>query len=82
MARGLGSERKAPPCPYAAALRGAPPNDQAGRIVVEGPLPDGAAVQEHAAFFVRGLRVYAATVIGAKRRPRRRGVLRGVEIPG
>ena len=42
------------------------PNDQAGRMVVSGRLPDGAAVQEHALFFVRGLRVYSATVIGAK----------------
>jgi hypothetical protein len=34
--------------------------------VLSGRLPDGAPVQEHAVFFTRGLRVYSATVIGAK----------------
>ncbi len=47
-------------------LRGATPNQQAGRVTLDGRLPDGAPVREHAAFFVRGLRVYAATVIGAQ----------------
>lgn len=47
-------------------LKGMTPNDQAGRMVVTGRLPDGTTVQEHAVFFVRGLRVYSATVIGAK----------------
>lgn len=56
-----------PPAPL--AIRGATPNDEAGRIVVDGRLPDGAAVREHAAFFVRGLRVHAATVIGAQPPP-------------
>jgi hypothetical protein len=45
------------------------PNDQAGRMVISGRLPDGAAVQEHAVFFVRGLRVYSATLIGARPAP-------------
>jgi hypothetical protein len=64
-------------------LRGATPNDQAGRIVVEGRLPDGAAVQEHAVFFVRGLRVYAATVIGANPSPQAIEVFfGGLKFPG
>ncbi|MEP7296466.1 MAG: hypothetical protein ABI702_09760 [Burkholderiales bacterium] len=47
-------------------IRGMTPNDQAVRLAVTGRLPDGKAVKEHAAFFTHGLRVYAATVIGAK----------------
>lgn len=54
------------PAPAPLAIRGATPNAEAGRIALDGRLPDGAAVREHAAFFVRGLRVYAATVIGAQ----------------
>ena len=45
---------------------GMTPNARATRLVVAGRLPDGSAVQQHAAFFAHGLRVYAATVIGAK----------------
>jgi hypothetical protein len=47
-------------------IRGMTPNAQAARLTVSGRLPDGAAVQEHAAFFVRGRRVYQASVIGAQ----------------
>lgn len=50
-------------------IKGMTPNEQAARITIAGKLSDGAAVQEHAAFFVRGLRVYQATVIGAKPAP-------------
>ncbi|MEP6876247.1 MAG: hypothetical protein ABI887_17975 [Burkholderiales bacterium] len=50
-------------------IQGMTPNEQAVRVTVAGKLPDGVAVQEHAAFFVHGLRVYAATVIGAKPPP-------------
>ena len=39
------------------------------RVLITGRLPDGAPVQEHAAFFVRGLRVYSASVIGAEPSP-------------
>lgn len=46
------------------ALGGMTPNPQAARFVVAGHLPDGAAVQEHAALFVKGLRIYQASVIG------------------
>jgi hypothetical protein len=52
--------------PVPVQINGMTPNEQAVRVIVAGKLPDGAAVQEHAAFFVRGLRVYSATVIGAK----------------
>ena len=47
-------------------IRGMTPNQQAARVTIVGKLPDGAVVQEHAVFFARGLRVYQATVIGAK----------------
>ena len=47
-------------------VRGMTPNSQAARLSVVGSLPDGAAVQEHAAFFARGRRVYQASVIGAQ----------------
>ena len=46
-------------------LRGMTPNVEATRLRVEGRLPDGKAVQENAVFFVRGLRIYQASVIGA-----------------
>lgn len=57
----------APPVPL--QVKGMTPNEQAVRVTVAGKLPDGAAIQEHAAFFVRGLRVYSATVIGARPSP-------------
>ena len=50
-------------------IKGMTPNEQAVRVAFSGKLPDAASVQEHAAFFTRGLRVYAATVIGAKPAP-------------
>ncbi|HEX7439859.1 MAG TPA: hypothetical protein VF319_07150 [Caldimonas sp.] len=46
------------------ALGGMTPNAASARLVIAGRLPDGTPVQEHAAFFVRGLRVYQASVIG------------------
>jgi hypothetical protein len=39
-------------------------NSQALRLEVVGRLPDGVTVDVHAQFFVKGLRVYQATVIG------------------
>ncbi|HEY4065930.1 MAG TPA: hypothetical protein VGM74_03465 [Burkholderiaceae bacterium] len=50
-------------------VAGMTPNDQAVRVSIEGKLPDGAGVQERAAFFVHGLRVYSASAIGAKLDP-------------
>lgn len=50
-------------------IKGMTPNEQAARMVIAGTLPDGGAVQGHAAFFARGLRVYQATVIGVSPAP-------------
>ena len=60
-AANLGSADAAPQ-PF--AVRGMTPNDAAARIAVSGTLPNGHAVQEHAAFFARGLRAYQATLLG------------------
>jgi hypothetical protein len=43
---------------------GATPNAGSALLRIEGRLPDGRRVTEHAAFFVRGLRLYQATAIG------------------
>jgi hypothetical protein len=62
---------------------GMTPNEQAARLSVSGRLPDGAAVQEHAAFFTRGLRVYQATVIGARPPPQAVDTfIAGLKFPG
>jgi hypothetical protein len=45
--------------------KGATPNDAAARLTLAGHLPDGRPVEEHAAFFARGVRVYQASLIGA-----------------
>ncbi len=50
-------------------IKGMTANAQSARLTVAGRLPDGAAVQESAAFFVKGLRIYQATAIGAKLAP-------------
>lgn len=55
--------------PAPVQIKGMTPNDQAVRVVASGKLPDGVAVQEHAAFFAHGLRVYSATVIGGQPSP-------------
>ena len=47
-------------------LSGMTANAQAALLAMSGHLPDGVAVQEQAAFFVKGLRIYQASVIGAK----------------
>ena len=52
-----------------ARVSGMTPNAQATRLTISGRLPDGAAVQEQAAFFVKGLRVFQASVIGARLLP-------------
>ena len=46
-------------------ISGATPNAESVRLLVDGALPDGRPVVAHAAFFVRGTRVYQAAVIGA-----------------
>ena len=64
-------------------IKGMTPNEQAARLAVSGRLPDGAAVQEHAAFFTRGLRVYQATVIGARPVPEAvETFIAGLKFPG
>jgi hypothetical protein len=52
-----------------AQVSGMTPNAQSAQVAMTGRLPDGAAVQEEAAFFVKGLRVYQASVIGARLAP-------------
>ena len=47
-------------------IGGMTPNPEALRLTVEGRSPGGAALREEAAFFSRGLRVYQATVVGAR----------------
>lgn len=49
-----------------ARVAGMTPNAEAVRVSASGRLPDGAAVQAHAVFFAKGLRVYQGSVIGAK----------------
>ncbi|MEO5843977.1 MAG: hypothetical protein ABIQ33_03980 [Caldimonas sp.] len=44
---------------------GATPNGQSARLVVVGQRADGRRVVARAAFFVKGLRLYQATVLGA-----------------
>lgn len=65
-ATAAGNLQDASPRAAALQIKGMTPNAQAARMTIAGKLPDGAAVQAHAAFFTRGLRVYQATVIGAK----------------
>ncbi len=71
--------------PRSAALQvqGMTPNEQSARLVVSGKLPDGVAVQQYAAFFTHGLRVYQATVIGGA--PSQAAVetfIAGLKFPG
>lgn len=47
-------------------VSGATPNRQAGRVVIDGRLPDGSVVQEHQLLFVRGTTVFQATAIGPR----------------
>ena len=46
-------------------VRGMTPNPMAARLALAGHRPDGSAVQQHAAFFTKGLRVYQDSVVGA-----------------
>jgi hypothetical protein len=48
--------------PY--TLRGMTPNPLAVRLRADGHRPDGTPLQARAAFFVRGMRVYQASVVG------------------
>jgi hypothetical protein len=46
------------------AVRGMTPNENAARWRVAGQLPDGRVVQERAALFAHGTRIYQATMLG------------------
>jgi len=50
--------------PMPLQVDGATPGARAARLSVQGRLPDGRAVQQQVAFFVRGTRVYQASVVG------------------
>ena len=52
-----------------AGISGMTANDQASRVRMAGHLPDGAAIQEQAVFFTRGLHVYQAAMIGVRLEP-------------
>ena len=65
----LANVRGAAPRLALANIAGMTPNPQAVRLSTGGTLPSGSAVHVHAAFFSKGLRVYQATVIGAKPPP-------------
>jgi len=52
--------------PSVFGLAGMTPNPQAVRISLVGRLPDGTPVQEQAALFVRGTRVYQVVVLGKR----------------
>jgi hypothetical protein len=45
---------------------GMTPNPKAARLRLEGSQPSGPMLQEQAAFFAKGLRIYQATVLGKK----------------
>lgn len=52
------------------ALAGSTPNGHAVRVRFSGRTPEGAPIEEEAAFFARGMRVYQAAVLGAHLDPR------------
>ncbi|MEO8079046.1 MAG: hypothetical protein ABI641_00855 [Caldimonas sp.] len=52
------------PAPRSFSAPGATPNPQSGLVHMAGHLPDGRAVILDAAFFVKGMRLYQASVIG------------------
>lgn len=51
------------------SVPGMTPNPQALGVRLDGRRPDGVVVQQQAAFFVRGLRVYQASVVAEKLPP-------------
>ncbi len=50
-------------------VAGMTPNPQARRWAIDGRRPDGTPVREEVAFFVKGLRVFQATVVGERVAP-------------
>ena len=61
-----GNVAAAPASGVAHRVAGATPNDRMERVRLLGSLPDGRAVTLQAVFFVRGLRVYQASIVGAE----------------
>jgi hypothetical protein len=59
---------------HALTLAGATPNPESARLRIVGKRPDGSAVVADAAFFVRGLTLYQATVLGTDAVPGRAAV--------
>jgi len=68
---GLDGEAQADDAPRWSELQvdGMTPNPRAARLSVAGRLANGAPAVEEAAFFVRGLRVYQASMVGTKLAP-------------
>lgn len=62
----LGNVQAIAPRSTPASIGGMTPNAEAVRVAAAGRLPDGAGVQVHAVFFAKGLRVYQASIVGAK----------------
>ena len=56
------------------ALAGATPNPESARLHIVGKRPDGSRVVADAAFFVKGLTLYQATVLGSEGVPGREAV--------
>ena len=56
------------------ALAGATPNPESARLHIVGRRPDGSRVVADAAFFVKGLTLYQATVLGSDDVPGREAV--------
>lgn len=66
------------------AIAGATPNPESARLRIVGTRPDGRPVVAHAAFFVKGLRLYQAMVLGADAPPDRDGAeafLASIRLP-
>ena len=56
------------------SLAGATPNPESARLHIVGKRPDGSRVVADAAFFVKGLTLYQATVLGSDDAPGREAV--------
>lgn len=52
------------PVPLPIAVAGMTPNPESALLRIAGHLPDGRPVSLHAAFFVKGMRLYQASAIG------------------
>ncbi len=72
-----------PPQLAPAQVAGMTANAEAVRLSASGRLPDGVAVQAHAVFFAKGLRVYQGSVIGAQPAAEAKEVFfAGLRFPG